>query len=66
MNTQTFGVEWIPARAAAEALAVSRTRVYTLVAEGKLTAVKMSGTILINRASVNTRILALSNLKRSK
>jgi excisionase family DNA binding protein len=66
MVTEVYGVMWLPVGAVAEMLQVSRQRIYGLISEGKLQGMKISGTTLVNRASVNARILELSNLKRSK
>lgn len=66
MATEVYGIVWLPVGAVAEMLQVSRQRIYGLISEGKLQGMKIFGTTLVNRASVNSRILELSNHTRSK
>lgn len=59
-------VKWIPVSAAAKALGVSKQRVYQLVGEGLLVAVKVDRTWLVSARSVDGRIgqLELEEVKR--
>jgi excisionase family DNA binding protein len=52
-------VSWIPVKEAAKLLRVSRQRVYQLVEQGKLMAVKREKTVFVNARSVSGRIALL-------
>lgn len=49
-------VKWIPVSAAAKSLKVSRQRIYQLVGEGVLVAVKVDRTWLVSARSVSSRV----------
>jgi len=49
-------IGWIPVCSARKLLGVSRQRVYALIAEGKLMARDMDGTVLVSHQSVRARL----------
>jgi len=51
------GIQWIPVRAAAKMLKVSRQRVHRLCRVGELTSRNMEGTVLVSLRSVHSRLV---------
>lgn len=53
-------VKWLPVSAVAKTLSVSRQRVYSLIDQGKLSSIKIDGTVLVSERSVSMRLLQLA------
>ena len=50
-------VKWIPVSSVAKTLSVSRQRVYALINQSKLSAIKVDDTVLVSSRSVSMRLL---------
>ena len=50
-------VRWVPVSSVAKTLSVSRQRVYALINQSKLTAIKVDDTVLVSSRSVSWRLL---------
>ena len=50
-------VKWLPVSAVAKTLSVSRQRVYALINQSKLSAIKVDDTVLVSSRSVSMRLL---------
>lgn len=57
-------IRWIPVRAAAAALRVSRQRVYQLIDQGAVVSMTVNGTVLVSQRSVEGRIALLLGERR--
>ena len=53
-------IKWLPVSAVAKTLSVTRQRVYSLIDQGKLSSVKIDGTVLVSERSVSMRLLQLA------
>jgi hypothetical protein len=56
MVTEEVKIEWMPVAQAAALLCVTRQRVHQLIGSGRLSAVSMHGTTLVQRTSVLARV----------
>ena len=59
ISKRVIDTAWLPVSAVCQMLLVSRQRVYQLVAEGKLTAMKVNSTWMVLRRSVEARLALL-------
>jgi len=59
ISKRVLDTAWLPVSAVCQMLLVSRQRVYQLVAEGKLTAMKVNSTWMVLRRSVEARLALL-------
>lgn len=50
-------VKWLPVSQVAKTLSVSRQRVYALINQNKLSAIKIDDTVLVSSRSVSMRLL---------
>lgn len=50
-------VRWLPVSSVAKTLSVSRQRVYALINQSKLSAIKVDDTVLVSSRSVSMRLL---------
>ena len=50
-------VKWLPVSAVSKTLSVSRQRVYALINQSKLSAIKVDDTVLVSSRSVSMRLL---------
>ena len=59
ISKRVLDTAWLPVSAVCQMLLVSKQRVYQLVAEGKLTAMKVNSTWMVLRRSVEARLALL-------